>query len=96
MPAKNKKTLYRLGTLALLEIRKYQQTTYCLIRKLLFQRLVREIAQDFKTDLRFQSSALMALQEAAEVYLVGLFEDMNLCAIHAKRMTIMPKDIQLA
>ncbi|KAJ7983515.1 hypothetical protein DPEC_G00377320 [Dallia pectoralis] len=60
-----------------------------------FQRLVREIAQDFKTDLRFQSSAVMALQEASEAYLVGLFEDTNLCAIHAKRVTIMPKDIQL-
>eukprot|EP00798_Chlamydomonas_sp_ICE-L_P003837 gene3837-biopygen21584 len=60
------------------------------------QRLVREIAQDFKTDLRFQSSAVLALQEAAEAYLVGLFEDTNLAAIHAKRVTIMPKDIQLA
>ena len=60
------------------------------------QRLVREIAQDFKTDLRFQSSAVLALQEAAEAYLVGLFEDTNLCAIHAKRVTIMPKDVQLA
>ncbi|KAK2727959.1 hypothetical protein QYM36_008435 [Artemia franciscana] len=60
------------------------------------KRLVREIAQDFKTDLRFQSSAVMALQEASEAYLVGLFEDTNLCAIHAKRVTIMPKDIQLA
>jgi len=67
-----------------------------LIRKLPFQRLVREIAQDFKTDLRFQSSAVAALQEASEAYLVGLFEDTNLCAIHAKRVTIMPKDIQLA
>ena len=61
-----------------------------------FQRLVREIAQDFKTDLRFQSTAVLALQEASEAYLVGLFEDTNLCAIHAKRVTIMPKDIQLA
>ncbi|VEN40438.1 unnamed protein product [Callosobruchus maculatus] len=77
---------YRPGTVALREIR----------RKLPFQRLVREIAQDFKTDLRFQSSAVMALQEASEAYLVGLFEDTNLCAIHAKRVTIMPKDIQLA
>ena len=78
------------------EIRKYQKSTELLIRKLPFQRLVREIAQDFKTDLRFQSSAVMALQEASEAYLVGLFEDTNLCAIHAKRVTIMPKDIQLA
>ncbi|KAM0857218.1 hypothetical protein ACQ4PT_048617 [Festuca glaucescens] len=75
---------FRPGTVALREI-----------RKLPFPRLVREIAQDFKTDLCFQSSAVSALQEAAEAYLVGLFEDTNLCAIHAKRVTIMPKDIQL-
>ena len=87
---------YRPGTVALREIRRYQKSTELLIRKLPFQRLVREIAQDFKTDLRFQSSAVLALQEAAEAYLVGLFEDTNLCAIHAKRVTIMPKDIQLA
>jgi histone H3 len=87
---------FRPGTVALREIRKYQKSTELLIRKLPFQRLVREIAQDFKTDLRFQSSAVLALQEAAEAYLVGLFEDTNLCAIHAKRVTIMPKDIQLA
>lgn len=84
------------GTVALREIRRYQKSTELLLRKLPFQRLVREIAQDFKTDLRFQSSAIAALQEAAEAYLVGLFEDTNLCAIHAKRVTIMPKDIQLA
>ncbi|XP_038155715.1 histone H3-like [Cyprinodon tularosa] len=87
---------YRPGTVALREIRRYQKSTELLIRKLPFQRLVREIAQDFKTDLRFQSSTVMALQEASEAYLVGLFEDTNLCAIHAKRVTIMPKDIQLA
>jgi histone H3 len=87
---------YRPGTVALREIRKYQKSTELLIRKLPFQRLVREIAQDFKTDLRFQSSAILALQESSEAYLVGLFEDTNLCAIHAKRVTIMPKDIQLA
>ena len=87
---------YRPGTVALREIRRYQKSTELLIRKLPFQRLVREIAQDFKTDLRFQSSAVMALQEASEAYLVGLFEDTNLCAIHAKRVTIMPKDVQLA
>jgi histone H3 len=87
---------YRPGTVALREIRRYQKSTELLIRKLPFQRLVREIAQDFKTDLRFQSSAVVALQEASEAYLVGLFEDTNLCAIHAKRVTIMPKDIQLA
>ncbi|EMP31824.1 Histone H3 [Chelonia mydas] len=87
---------YRPGTVALRERRCYQKSAELLIRKLPFQRLVREIAQDFKTDLRFQSSAVMALQEASEAYLVGLFEDTNLCAIHAKRVTIMPKDIQLA
>ena len=58
--------------------------------------LVREIAQDFKTDLRFEANALIALQEAAEAYLVSLFEDTNLCGIHVKRVTIMPKDIQVA
>jgi histone H3 len=87
---------YRPGTVALREIRKYQKSTELLIRKLPFQRLVREIATVFKSDLRFQSSAVLALQEASESYLVGLFEDTNLCAIHAKRVTIMPKDMQLA
>jgi histone H3 len=87
---------YRPGTVALREIRRYQKSTDLLIRKLPFQRLVKEIAQDFKNDLRFQSPAIMALQEAAEAYLVALFEDTNLCAIHARRVTIMPKDMQLA
>lgn len=87
---------FKPGTVALREIRKYQKGTDLLIRKLPFQRLVREIAQEFKEDLRFQASAVAALQEAAEAYLVGLFEDTNLCAIHAKRVTIMAKDIQLA
>ncbi|OZJ04403.1 hypothetical protein BZG36_02396 [Bifiguratus adelaidae] len=77
---------YRPGTVALREIRRYQKSTELLIRKLPFQRLVREIAQDFKTDLRFQSSAIGALQEASEAYLVALFEDTNLAAIHAKRV----------
>ncbi|GAB5566549.1 histone H3.1 [Prionailurus iriomotensis] len=77
-------------------VRHYQKPTELLIRKLPFQREVCEIAQDFKTDLRFQSSAVMALQEACEAYMVGFFEDTNLCAIHAKRVTIMPKDLQLA
>ena len=86
---------YRPGTVALREIRKYQKSTEFLIRKAPFQRLVREITQAHKGDLRFQSSALGASQEASEAYLVGLFEDTNLCAIHAKRVTIMPKDIQL-
>ena len=87
---------FRPGTVALREIRKFQKSTELLLRKLPFQRLVREIAQEYKSDLRFQSQAVLALQEAAEAYMVGLFEDTNLCAIHAKRVTIMPKDIQLA
>ncbi|KAL2782493.1 histone H3 [Aspergillus keveii] len=87
---------YKPGTVALREIRRYQKSTDLLIRKLPFQRLVREIAQDYKHDLRFQSSAIQALQESAEAYLVSLFEDTNLCAIHAKRVTIQSKDIQLA
>ena len=86
---------YRPGTVAIREIRRYQKSTELLIRKLPFQRLVREIAQEFKSDLRFQGSAVLALQEASEAYLVGVFEDTNLAAIHGKRVTIMPKDVQL-
>ena len=91
-----KRHRYRPGTVALNEIRRYQKSTELLIRKLPFQRLVREIAKDIKGDLRFQSTAVFALQEASEAYLVGLFDDANLCAIHAKRVTVMAKDIQLA
>ena len=91
---------YRPGTVALREIRRYQKSTDLLIRKLPFSRLVREISQDYKlsrqVDARYQSTALLALQEASEAYLTHLFEDVNLCAIHSKRVTIMPKDIQLA
>lgn len=88
---------YRPGTVALREIRRYQKSTDLLCRKLPFQRLVREIIQDISTkDFRFQGSAIQALQHATEAYLVGLFEDTNLCAIHAKRITIQPKDMQLA
>ena len=87
---------YRAGTAALKDIRHFQKTTALLIRKLPFQRLVREIAQDYKTDLRFQSVAILCLQEATEAYLVRLFDDAYLCAIHARRVTIMPKDILLA
>lgn len=87
---------YRPGTVALREIRKYQKSTDLLIRKLPFQRLVREISHDYKSDIRYQSTAILALQEAAEAYLVRLFEDANMCCIHAKRITIMPKDLQLA
>ena len=88
---------YQLGTVALHEIRRYQKSTELLIRKLPFQQLVRELAQDLnKINIRFQSGVIMALQEASEAYLVGLLEDANLCTVHAKRVTIMTKDIQLA
>ncbi len=87
---------FKPGTVALREIRKYQKSTELLIRKLPFQRLVREISREYRADLRFQQSAVLAIQESTEAYLVSLFEDTNLCAIHAKRVTIMPKDMQLA
>ena len=87
---------YKPGTVALREICRYQKTTELLLQKLPFSRLVREVAQDFKTDLRFQRSAIGALQESAEIFLISLLEDTNLCAIHAKRVTIFPKDMQLA
>ena len=87
---------YRPGTVALREIRHYQKDTDLLLRKLPFSRLVREVAQKFKSDAFWQGSVFRALQEATEAYLVNLFEDVNLCAIHTKRCTIMPKDIQLA
>eukprot|EP00871_Galdieria_phlegrea_P005684 jgi/Galph1/6116/GphlegSOOS_G4666.1 len=103
---------YRPGTRALMEIRKYQKSTDLLIRKLPFARLVKEITQHYHHELRWQVEAVLALQTSAEDYLVGLLEvsirvvdnmaqaeclkDANLCAIHAKRVTIMPKDMQLA
>lgn len=87
---------FRPGTVALRQIRMYQKSTKMLIRKLPFQRLVREVTQEFRTDLRFQGSAMLAMQEAAEAYIVGVMEDTLQCAIHAKRVTIMPKDMQLA
>ena len=87
---------FRPGTVAIREIKRYQKSTELLIKRLPFQRLVKEIAQNFKSDLRFQASAVVALQEATESYMVSLFQDTNLCAIHAKRVTLMPKDMQLA
>ena len=93
---KRKARRYRPGTVALREIRRYQKSSELLIRRMPFQRLVREIAQVHNLYLRFQSGAILALQESAEAYLVGLLEDSNLCAIHAKRVTIMLKDMQLA
>ena len=84
------------GVLALAEIRKYQKSTESLIPKLPFRRLVRELVQSEKQDIRLQETALEALQEAAETYLVRLLDDANLCALHARRVTLMPRDIQLA
>ncbi|XP_075238706.1 histone H3.3 type 2-like isoform X1 [Convolutriloba macropyga] len=96
--AKKRKRPRKKGVVALQEIRRYQKSTELLIRKAPFQRLVREITIDVtgKSDLRFQTGAIGALQESAEAYLVGLFEDTNLCSIHARRVTIMPRDMQLA
>ena len=87
---------YRPGTVALCEIHKYQKSTELLIRKATFRRLVRKICQIFKSDLQMQSTALLALQEASEMYFICLFDDTNECAIHGKHVTIMPKDMQLA
>ncbi|MCJ1428756.1 centromeric DNA-binding histone H3-like protein cse4 [Sticta canariensis] len=91
---------YRPGTLALREIRRYQRSTDLLLLKLPFARLVREIALSLELtggeSLRWQSQAIQALQESCEAFMVHLFEDTNLCAIHAKRVTIMQKDVQLA
>ena len=83
------------GMIALSEIRHYQKSTVLLIRKLPFSRLIREIAQDFKANLRFTADAIYTLQNAAEIYLVNLFEDTQLAAIHGKRVTTMPVDMQL-
>ncbi|KAG5360327.1 histone H3-like centromeric protein CSE4 [Yarrowia sp. B02] len=94
------KPRYKPGQKALKEIRRYQRGTELLIAKLPFARVVREVALNYLGkeygNLQWQSMALLALQEAAEAFLVHLFEDVNLCAIHAKRVTIMQKDMQLA
>jgi len=95
-PVEKKKKRFRPGQLALKEIRRYQKSTELLIKALPFQRLVRDIAKEFMIGVKFQAVALSALQEGAESFLIGMFEDTNLCAIHAKRVTIMPKDMQLA
>lgn len=92
-----RKRRYRPGQKVLLEIRAYQKSTNLLLRRLPFARLVREIQAGLTREpYRWQAAALLALQEASEAHLVALFEDTNLCAIHAKRVTIMPKDMQLA
>ena len=97
---------YHPELLALHEIRRYQQSTESLIKRTPFNKLIKEISQEYRicpegsgtpsVQVRFQSMALAALQEAAENFLVGLFEDVNLLAVHAKRVTVMPHDIQLA
>jgi histone H3 len=87
---------YRPGTVAIREIRAYQKSTELLIRKLPFQRLVREVASSFKFGIRFSASSLLALQESAEAYMVGLFEDSNLLCLHAKRVTVTSRDMALA
>ena len=86
---------FRPGTVALREIRKYQKSTELLIRKLPFQRLVREVATKMCPSLRFQSTAILALQEASESFLVTMFEDVNVCCLHAGRVTIQVKDMWL-
>ena len=91
-----KKPRFKPGTVALREIRRYQKSTSLLIPKAPFLRLAKDIAQSYDPDLRFASQALYALQEAAEAYLVGIFEDTQLCAIHANRVTIAKKDMELA
>ena len=81
---------------ALQEIKKYQTSTELLIRRLPFQRLVKEIIQEMRPNLQFQSIATKALQKEGQAFLVGLLEQANLCMVHAKCVTMMPKDIQLA
>lgn len=87
---------WRPGTVALREIRRYQRGTELLIQRAPFQRLVREVSGAQKEGLRFQSSAILAIQEATEAHIVSLLADTNLACIHAKRVTIQPKDVQLA
>ena len=91
-----KKMRFKAGTVALREVKKFQRSTKLLLPRASVQRVVREIAQGIDHEMRFQAQALMAVQEAAEAYLVGLFEDANLCAIHAKRTTLFDKDMKLA
>ncbi|KAI2507554.1 histone H3 [Fragilaria crotonensis] len=96
-PSIRRKRKMRPGERALREIRQYQGSTELLIRRLPFARLVREIQMSMsRVAFRWQGTAILALQEASEAHLVGLFEDANLCALHGKRVTIMPKDMQLA
>ncbi|KAM0688496.1 histone H3.3 [Conglomerata obtusa] len=90
-----KRPRFKTGTVALREVRRYQKSTELLMRKLPFQRFVRNITQQYKADLRFQGAALAALHEAVEAHLVSVFEDAHACATHANRVTVMLKDINL-
>ena len=87
---------WRPGTVALREIRKYQQSTTTLIPKAPFRRLVREVSTAVKETIRMQATAVEALQEASEAYITSVIADGNLCAIHAKRVTLFPRDLHLA
>ena len=91
-----RKFRWRPGTVALRQIRKYQKSTALLMRKAPFQRLVRELATNQKAGLRWSANAVAALQESTESYVTGLLSDSNLCALHAKRVTLMARDLQLA
>ena len=93
---KSGKKRFRPGTVALRDIRKYQRSTELLLRKLPFQRLVKEIAFKINENLRFAANAVRAIQEATEDHIVRVFQDANLCALHAKRVTVLPKDVTLA
>ena len=94
--AKKKKRRTRPSVLARREIRKYQASTELLIRRLPFQRLVREIVQSIKPEFRCQSTGILAMQEACEAFLVGIFEDARLGMQHGKRKTLFPRDVILA
>jgi len=91
-----KKPRMRAGTVALREIRRYQKSISTILPRAPFQRVVKEVARPMDSDLRFASQAIQALQEAAEAYLVGIFEDANMCCLHANRVTLMKKDMDLA
>ncbi|KAL6122573.1 hypothetical protein NUSPORA_00339 [Nucleospora cyclopteri] len=97
LQAASKPKKFKPGTLALKEIRKYQKSTDLLLRKMTFKRVVREIIRnlDNSVELRFQAASFSVLQESTENFLVGMLEDSYRCAIHAKRVTLMPRDINL-
>lgn len=95
-PAEKRQHRWRPGTVALREVRRFQKSTELLIQRAPFRRLVREIMSSLKDGMRVRSSALEAIQDASENYIVGVLNDANLCTIHAKRVTLFPKDLSLA